>query len=130
MDKLVEFLRTKKIEDEAKELPKEKEWYLLFNGMLTRQQKNVMFERRLHASKINSFLIGVFALTGTFISAYETESYLAVNKVEAISTRNVIEGDKSATFIKYTANREDSVNFGMRMIVTFTTTITSIDALS
>lgn len=125
MDRLVEFLRTKKTEDEAKEMPKAKEWYLLFNGMLTRQQKDSMFEKRLHASKINSFLVGVFALTGTFISAYETESYLEVNQFRSISKRKVLEGAKEAEFINYTANREDSVNIGLRMIVTFTTIITS-----
>lgn len=130
MDILMEFLRKKKIEDEAKEMPKEKEWYLHFSGMLTTQQKNSMFEKRLHSSKINSFLISVFALTGTFISAYETESYLAVNQKDGISSKTTWTGTFEQNFTNYTADREDSVNFGLRMIVTFTTAITSKQILT
>lgn len=125
MDILMEFLLKKKIEDEAKELPKEKEWYLFFNGMLTTQQKNAMFEKRLEASKLNSFLISVFALTGTFISSYETESYLEKNQQLRDSFKTTFQGTTKQTFNNYTAEREDSVNFGLRMIVTFTTCITS-----
>lgn len=122
----MEFLRKKKIEDEAKEMPKEKEWYLNFSGMLTTTQKNAMFEKRLQSSKINSFLISVFALTGTFISAYETERYLGINQEDGESSKTTWTGIYKATFRNYTANREDSVNFGLRMIVTFTTIITSM----
>lgn len=125
MDLLLNFLRSKKLEDESKSLPKEKEWYLLFSGMITRNQRDAMFEKKLQTSKLNSFLIGVFALTGTFISAYETELYLEVNQMKGTSTQMTYDGLKSAEFLNYTAEREDSVNFGLRMIVTFTTIITS-----
>ena len=123
MDQLADFFRKKKLEDDAMDLPKEQEWTLYFSGMLSKSQCNGMFERKLNTSKINSFLVSIFALTGTFISAYETESYLASNEKTVTLTRNIKGTKVSYDFINYTAATEDAVNLGLRLMVTLTTAI-------
>lgn len=124
-DMLGEYLRRIKQEEKAKELPANREWYLYFLGMLTKPQKMHMFERKLHESKINSFLVSVFALTGTIISAYETQIYIEANN-QMIQASKVEKGETSTVTInEYTANREEPVNLGLRMVVTLTTAITS-----
>jgi hypothetical protein len=125
MHRLENYFLEKREEEDSKQLPKEQEWFLFFSGRLTKAQKSTMFERKLQASKLNSFLVSVFALTGTFISAYETQMYLEDN-------RNVTKRSKiyqnilyERSFIDYTAKKESSVNSALRLIVTLTTGITS-----
>lgn len=123
---LLDYLKKKKIDEESKQLPAEREWYMFFHDMLTSSQKLNMFERRLDASKINSFLVSVFALAGSVLSTYETTLYLEVNQ-ELVTAKMIDEygAPKEATMINQTANLEGSVNIGLRLIVTLTTMITS-----
>ena len=122
-DMLEEYLKRIKVEEKAKELPDNQEWKLYFSGMLTKPQKLYMFEKKLQDSKLNSFLISVFALVGTVISAYETQTYIERNQQTISLSRTVKDELEEATLIEYTANRESGVNMGLRMVVTLTTAI-------
>ena len=122
-DMLEEYLKRIKVEEKAKELPDNQEWKLYFSGMLTKPQKLYMFEKKLQDSKLNSFLISVFALVGTVISAYETQTYIESNQQTISLSRTVKDELEEATLIEYTANRESGVNMGLRMVVTLTTAI-------
>lgn len=123
---LLDYLKKKKIDDESKQLPADREWYMFFHDMLTANQKLNMFEKRLDASKINSFLVSVFALAGSVLSTYETTIYLDENQ-EFVTAKMIDEygAEKEATMINQTAKAEGSVNIGLRLVVTLTTIITS-----